>query len=88
MSAVHVLHVNLFSGGILLCAKKMLYCLSLSHGLNLVSPATAYNVLSNNTGPHWKQDIFLAKCFLKVDEMQFLELQACLTNFILQIRLK
>lgn len=81
MPAVHVLHVDLFSGGILLCPKKMLYCVSLSHGLNLVPPATAYNVLLNNTGRHWKQDIFLAKCFLKVDEMQFLELQACLISF-------
>lgn len=33
------------------------------------SPPIAYGILLNNTGPHWKQDIPLAKYFLKVDEM-------------------
>lgn len=68
LPAIRVLHVNLFSGGTLLCPKKMLYCVSLLW-VKFSPPATAYSVLLNNTGPCWKQDIFLAKYFLKVDGM-------------------
>lgn len=68
-TAIRVLRVHLFSGDTLLCPRK---CCIVSLSWVKISPPpthTIYNVLLNNPGPHWKQDIFLAKYFLKVDEM-------------------